>query len=139
LASLVLCVLLLCGTFLFPLILAYFGQPDWGAIFGTYIGLLLCSMSFISAGLFSSSVIDEPVAAGLGGTLLLLPFWLSGIAAGFVDEGIFQSFLEEVSFLNHLEPFSKGLLDSVDLLWFVLFTFSFLALTWRSIESRRWR
>ncbi len=139
LASLLLCVLLLCGTAFFPLILSYYGSPDWGSIIGTYLGLLFCSMSFISAGLFSSSMIDEPVAAGLGGTLLLLPFWLSGVAVQFLDDGIVRGFLKEMSFLNHLEPFSKGLIDSVDCLWFIMFTFSFLALTWRSIESRRWR
>ena len=139
LASVALCVLLLVGTLLFPLILAYYGEPDWGAILGTYIGLLLCAMSFVSVGLFSSALIDEPVAAGLAGSCLLLPFWLSGVLAEFLEEGLIRSFLEEVSFLKHLEPFSNGLIDSVDVLWFLLFTVSFLGLTWRAIESRRWR
>jgi ABC-2 type transport system permease protein len=47
--------------------------------------------------------------------------------------------LRHLSFLTHVEPFSKGVVDSADVAWFVLFTFAFLFLTWRSIESRRWR
>ena len=32
-----------------------------------------------------------------------------------------------------------GFIDTAHVLWFVLFTFLFLFLTWRSVESRRWR
>ena len=139
LASVSLCFLLCLGTGLFPLILAYFGSPDWGAIMGSYIGLLLCSMAFVSAGLFSSAVIDEPVAAGLGGVVLLLPFWLAGVASQFMEKGFLQEIVQELSFLSHLESFSEGLVDSVDVFWFVSFTIVFLGLTWRTLESRRWR
>ena len=139
LASVTLCLLLCLGTGIFPLILDYFGSPDWGAILGSYVGLLLCSMAFVSAGLFSSAVIDEPVAAGLGGVVLLLPFWLAGVGARFMEKGLLQEIVQELSFLAHLETFSEGLIDSVDVFWFLSFTTAFLGLTWRALESRRWR
>ena len=139
LASVTLCFLLCMGTFLFPLILDYFGAPDWGAILGSYIGLLLCSMAFVSAGLFSSALIDEPVAAGLGGVVLLLPFWLAGVGAQFMERGVWKDIVQDLSFLAHLETFSEGLIDSVDVFWFLSFTLVFLGLTWRTLESRRWR
>lgn len=138
-ASLALCVVMLAGTLLFPGILAYYGDPDWGVIATSYLGLLLCCGAFVSAGLFSSSLTNEPVAAGLGGVLLLLPFWLAGTAADLVQVDWLRTVLRHVSFLTHMEPFSKGLIDSADLAWFALLTFGFLFLTWRSIESRRWR
>jgi ABC-2 type transport system permease protein len=47
--------------------------------------------------------------------------------------------MRHIAFLTHVEPFTRGVIDSADVLWFVLFTFAFLFLTWRSIESRRWR
>ena len=138
-ASVTLCVILCIGTAIFPLILSYFGTPDWGAIMGSYLGLLLCAMSFLAAGLFSSSLIDEPVAAGLGGVVLLLPFWLSDVASRFIEKGWLADVLKELSFLTHLESFSEGLIDSVDVLWFLFFSIIFLVLTWRSVELRRWR
>lgn len=138
-ASLILCLAMLAGTLLFPGVLAYYGDPDWGIIGTSYLGLLLCCGAFVSAGLFSSSLTTEPVAAGLGGVMLLLPFWLAGTAADLVQVDAVRTALRHVSFLTHIEPFAKGIIDSADLSWFVLFTFGFLFLTWRSVESRRWR
>ena len=138
-ASVALCVILLAGTAIFPLLLAYFGDPDWGVIATSYVGLFLLCGAFVSAGLFTSSLTDEPVAAGLGGVLVLLPFWLSGTAADLVTTESLRSVLRELSFLTHIEPFSRGVVDSAEVVWFVLFTVGFLFFTWRSIESRRWR
>ena len=138
-ASVALCGILLAGTGLFPLVLAYYGDPDWGVVATSYLGLLLLCFAFVSAGLFSSSLTDEPVAAGLAGVLILLPFWIAGTAADMVEVDWAREALRQLSFLTHIEPFSRGVIDSAHVAWFVLFTFAFLFLTWRTIESRRWR
>lgn len=138
-ASVALCGILLGFTGLFPLVLAYYGDPDWGVIFTSYLGLMLLCFAFVAAGLFSSSLTDEPVAAGLSGVLILLPFWISASAADLVEAEWASTALRELSFLTHIEPFTRGVIDSAHVLWFVLFTFGFLFLTWRNIESRRWR
>jgi len=138
-ASFALCLILLAGTGIFPLVLAYYGDPDWGVILTSYLGLALACSGFVAAGLFTSSLTDEPVAAGLAGVVVLLPFWIAGTAADMVPVAWLSEALRHLSFLTHVEPFSRGVIDSADVAWFVLFTFAFLFLTWRSIESRRWR
>ena len=138
-ASTTLCVLLLLGTGIFPAILAYYGDPDWGVIATSYLGLFLVCCAFVSAGLFSSSLTNDPVAAGLGGVLVLLPFWVAGQAAALIEQPTLRTVLAHIAFLTHIEPFARGLISTADLAWFALFTFGFLFLTWRSIESRRWR
>jgi ABC-2 type transport system permease protein len=139
LSTLILC-FVLCGLCsIFPLILAYYSDPDWGIIFANTTGLLLCCSAFVAAGTFSSSLSSEPVAAGLLGVLFLLPFWLIERAALFIDDGLFKDIIEGLSFSNQLDPFSKGIIDTSAVLWFLLFTVGCLFLTWRSIESRRWR
>jgi ABC-2 type transport system permease protein len=139
LASILLCALFLAGTIIFPVILAYYGDPDWGVIGTSYLGLFLCCSAFVSAGLFSSSLTDEPVAGGLGGVLILLPFWMAGAAAEMVETEWIRESLQGLAFQTHIEPFARGVIDSADCTWFVLFSFAFLFGTWRSIESRRWR
>jgi ABC-2 type transport system permease protein len=139
LASLILCIVLLLGSVFFPMLLSYYADPDWGVICTTYVGLLCCCSAFVSAGLFSSSLSDEPVASGLLGVFILLPFWLIGLSADFASAPWLKVMMTELGFLGHLDSFSKGVLDTADLVWFFLFTFGFLFLTWRSIESQRWR
>ena len=138
-ASVALCGLLLVGTLLFPAILAYYGEPDWGVIATSYLGLSLCCMAFVSAGLFASSLTDEPVAAGLLGVLVLIPFWLAGTAAEMVESDWLRVVLRECAILTHIDGFSKGIVDTADVAWFLLITVGFIFLTWRSVESRRWR
>lgn len=138
-ATLALCLALLVGTLLFPGMLLYYGDPDVGVILTSYLGLLLVCGAFVSAGLLSSSLTDEPVAAGLLGVVMLLPFWVAGSAADMVGADWLRRALRHLSFLTHIEPFSKGVIDTGALAWFALFTFGFLFLTWRSVESRRWR
>lgn len=138
-ATLVLCCLLCLSCSIFPLILAFYGQPDWGVIMGNTLGLLLCCGAFTAAGTFASSLTNEPVAAGLLGVLFLLPFWLIERLVSYLEPGFLKSLAEALAFPNQLDPFSKGIIDSAAALWFALFVIAFLFLTWQSLESRRWR
>jgi ABC-2 type transport system permease protein len=138
LASLALCALLLLGTGLFPVVLAVYGSPDWGIVATSYLGLALVAATFCAAGLFASSLTDDQVAAGLLGIVMLLPLWLVARAADMLPEAVADA-VRPFSLLGHLQSFDRGVLDSVDVLYFMLLCGFFLFLTWRSLESRRWR
>ncbi|MES2642534.1 MAG: ABC transporter permease [Myxococcota bacterium] len=138
LASLTLCLLMFLGTLVFPLVLAYYGDPDWGVIFTSYLGLVGVAAAFCAAGLFASSLTDDQVAAGLVGIVILLPFWLVGRAEALLPE-TWADAVRPLSVLVHLDSFNRGVLDSADIFYFVAFTGVFLFLTFRSLESRRWR
>lgn len=138
LASLSLCVMILAGTLIFPAVLAYYGDPDWGVMMTSYLGLFCVSGAFCAAGLFSSSLIDDQMAAGLIGAVILVPFWLVGRAEALVPDE-WADTIRPLSVLVHLDSFNRGILDSVDLYYFAGFTGIFLFLTWQSLESRRWR
>jgi ABC-2 type transport system permease protein len=122
-----------------PAILAYYGEPDWGVIATSYLGLFLCCCAFVSAGLFSSSLTNDPVAAGLGGVLVLLPFWVAGQAAALIEQPTAPHVLAAHRVPHAHRAVRARVISTADLAWFALFTFGFLFLTWRSIESRRWR
>lgn len=138
-ATLVLCTLMLAGTLLFPAILAYYGDPDWGVISTSYLALFLTSAAFAAAGIFASSLTTDQVAAGMTGIIVLLPFWLINSAAKLTDDANIQEILTNISFLTHLRGMTKGIIDTADLAYFVLFIAVFLFLTYRTLESRRWR
>lgn len=138
LASLTLCGLMFLGTGILPVILAYYGNPDWGVVATTYLGLFLAAGAFCAAGLFSSTLLDDQLAAGLIGILLLLPFWLVSRAEALVGDELAEK-LQPFGVLAHLDSFGRGVLDSADVYYFAGMSLAFLFLTYRSLESRRWR
>lgn len=138
-ASLALCLVMLAGTLLFPAVLAYYGDPDWGVMATSYLALVLCCCAFCAAGLFASSLTRDQVAAGIAGILVLLPFWLVGTAAELTDHPWLREVFERAALLTHLRGFTRGVVDSADILYFVAFVFVFLFLAYRTLESRRWR
>lgn len=138
LASVSLCLVMFGGTLIFPAVLAYYGDPDWGVMFTSYLGLIAVACAFCAAGLFSSSLVDDQMAAGLIGAVLLVPFWLVGRAEALVPDE-WADKVRPLSLLYHLESFNRGVLDTMDIYYFVAFTAVFLFMTFRSLESRRWR
>lgn len=138
LASMTLCAGLLAATGLFPAILAYYGDPDWGVVATSYLGLLLVAAAFCAGGLLASSLIDDQVAAGLLGVVILLPLWLVEQAEVLLPDAWAEA-ARPLGVLQHLRTFDRGILDSADILYFLTLTGVFLFLTWRSLESRRWR
>lgn len=138
LAAMSLCVVLLALTFPFPLVLVLYGDPDPGVLVASYLGLLACCSAFTAVGLLASSLTRDPMVAAVLGVMMLMPSWLATSARDWLPEAL-QPVLVRVSFVEHLRTFAQGILDSGDVAWFAGVTFAALFLTWRSIESRRWR
>ncbi len=137
-AVLTLCGVLLALTGVYPVVLFVYGDPDPGVLFTSYVGLFACCAAFAAAGLFTSTLTRDPMVAGVGCILLLLPFWLASVGLDMLPPAL-RPLLERLSFLEHLRGFARGVIDSGDVAWFVAFSAVFLFLTWRSLESRRWR
>jgi ABC-2 type transport system permease protein len=102
-----------------------------------YLGMLgLCSTS-IAVGMFASSVTDSQVLAAVLGYILLLGFWIASFI-GQALPGVWGDVGTAISLLKHQEKFNRGVIDAVDVFYYVAFTAIFLVLTQRFIEARRW-
>lgn len=138
LATMALCMVLIALTGLYPAILWLYGQPDPGTILTAYIGLFALCAAFSAAGLFVSSLARDQMVAGVGTVLVLLPFWLADAARELLPDWL-SPVLDRLSVIEHLRGFARGVIDTADLAYFLGFVFLFLFLTWRALESRRWR
>ncbi len=125
-------------TFLYPLLLVVYASPEAGPILSSYLGLLLFGMAFISMGLFFSCLGENQIISGVStfgvGFFFLIVGWISPFvspAAGDV--------LNQLSILTHFENFSKGIIDTNDLVYYFIFIAFFLFLSSRVLESNRWR
>ena len=131
-------VLLLVSTLPAMLLLQVFASPPWLTIMGGYLGLFLMSGAFVSLGLLASSLTQNQIIAATIAFGALLLLWIIGWAETLVGPTL-GSFLKYLSLLTHFDNFARGILDSRDVFFYLLFTLFFLFTTLRILESRHWR
>jgi ABC-2 type transport system permease protein len=135
-------VVLLVPTVVYILMLAMnsVGGMDYGPIISGYLGILLVGGLFIAIGLFCSSLTRSQVVSAVSASAILflvtiVPWWASTKATlpafwrNLAEQGVFRRYTD----------FSKGLVDFGNMVFFVLMTGTFLFLTVKVLESRRWK
>lgn len=125
-------------TALYPVLLIAFGQPETGPIITGYIGLFLVGASFISLGIFASSLTENQIIAATVAFGLLLLFWMIGSSASLAGRTL-EDILSYISLAAHWEGFAKGVIDTEDIVYYLIFISLFLFLTLRILESKKWR
>jgi len=138
LAAFALYAIMIALTLLYPLIVVYFARLEWGPILTGYLGLLLMGATFIAVGVFASSLTENQIVAAITTFGALLIFWILGWSADYAG-GTAGKVLQFLSILEHNDSFSKGVLDTKDVLYYLNFTLLALFLTLRSLEARRWK
>ena len=98
----------------------------------------MLSLSFIACGLFISSLTDNTVVAGLGSLGTLLFFWILSWNDGATQFGLLNT-IASVSMVTHFQSFALGIIDSKEIVFFLLFILFFSFLTLRSLETRQWK
>lgn len=118
---------------LMPLSLLAGGSLDFGLFAAGLLGLALLLGGFAAVGLFMSTLTQHQTVAAISTFGVLLFFWLLDWARTGTGGGV----LPYLSLINHTEPFLKGLFDTRDLVYHVLFIGTFLALSVRRLDMDR--
>ncbi len=129
---------ILAGTLPGMIFLQAVSEPNWKVIASGYAGILLMGSAFLALGLFTSSLTQNQIIAAVLSFGGLLMFWIIGWTKSFVGEE-FVRVIEYLSLPGHLDNFTKGVLDSRNIVYYLLFVSLFLFLTQRQMESHRWR
>ncbi len=138
LAALVMLAAMLGLTAILSIFAFAFGNPEIAPWLTGYLGLFLMGATFIAIGLFFSSLTDNQiVAAFLTFVTLLLFLVLNWVASS--GSGAWQSILSYLSFSQHFEDMTRGILDTKDVVYYLSFSFFGLFLAHSVIQSRRWR
>lgn len=127
-------------TGLYPLVLIVRGSPQIGLILTGYLGMWLVSAATFAIGVFASSLTQyQPVAFMIGmGALVFL--WLSDAVAQLVTGNFVLEILGQLSIPTHFRNLvSRGLIDPVDIAYFVGITTIALFLATQVLSTRRWR
>ena len=120
------------------IILFMYGEPDWKPMLTGFLGIVLQGGALLAIGTFLSSLTRNQIIAGISGFAVCLLLWIVSWMTEFKTDTASQV-LSYLSVVTHAESFSKGVLNTKDLLYYVSLTFLALFLTTRSLESIRWR
>lgn len=138
LASVSFLVIMFLGTLLTIGALFNYGQPELKPILGGYLGLFLYGTALLAVGLFISTLTENQIISGVITFGLSLILWLiDSLSTG--AEGVTRDFLSYLSVISHLDDFIKGVIDTSHIIFYLSFAFVGLFLTYRSLESMRWR
>ena len=133
--------LMLGSTWTIPAMLRMLGKPDFGPIVSGYVGTLVLGMLFLGIGQFISGFCRDQIVAFILALFTCLGLFLIGIdfIAATVDgwwPGLGGFLQQTLGIAGHFASFEKGVVDSRDLIYFLLLVGVFLGLNGLWLEGR---
>ncbi len=138
LASLTFLLILFLSSGLTISALFVFGQPEWKPILSGYLGMFLYGAALLAIGLFISTLTENQIVAVMITFGVSLALWLID-AFSTSATGVTRNVISYLSVISHLEDFIKGVIDTSHIIYYLTFAFIGLFLTYRSLESMRWK
>jgi ABC-2 type transport system permease protein len=113
-------------------------KPEWIPILTTYLGLLLMGGCFIAVGLLISSLTKNQIVAVMVTFTVFLMLWVINWIASFTGPTA-QQVLNYLSITDHLDDFTRGIIDTKHVVYYVSFILFGLFLTARAVDTERWK
>ncbi|MDX1630525.1 MAG: ABC transporter permease [Thermoanaerobaculia bacterium] len=126
-------------TLVYALLLERHLDLDWGPIGSAYLGTLGIGALFLSVGIFVSGLTRSQIVAAIGSFALLFLLFLPAFLEFLVNDPLLQSIVDYTNLYSHMDEFSKGIVDSRRLIYYLSGTVFFLFLTSRALEAGKGR
>jgi ABC-2 type transport system permease protein len=111
--------------------------PPWRMLVAGYAGVLLLGGALLSLGSFISSLTENQLIAAILTFAAFLMIWVLDLGRN-VESGLGAVF-SYLSVIRHYDDFTKGVVDTSSLIYYLSFMVLFIFLTVRSVDSMRWR
>ena len=115
-------------TFMYFIILSFFGKPHISTALITLLGFLLLAMSYISFGILASSITENQIIAGVITIGFLILTW-------FLPQ--FNTIFTNFSLINMFSKFPTGQIDIADTVTFITFTILCILITIILMQRRK--
>lgn len=139
LAALIFYLVLWLPSLLYAVILASYSEVDWGPVASGYLGILGIGALFLAVGVFASSIARNQIVAALATFAVLMVFFSFGLLEGLFQGELVKTALGYMNLWQHMEEFSRGIVDTRRLVYYLSVTLFFLFLAARSLEAKKWR
>ena len=114
------------------------GKVDFGATLGSYFGLILLIASFSAIGILASTISNNQIMAYIIGVFccFILFFGIEQLASYKLLGGA-DYFLQQLGISYHFNSFTRGLIDSKDVFYFLLLVSLALFLAKTFLEKKK--
>ena len=112
-----------------------------GTMFTSALGILMVGCLYMSIGCFASALTLNQAVAAVSGFALGAALFFTGFFSYFAGDRTdwLSQLARHISLANHMESFTRGVIDLGAIVFFLSLTGLFLYLTHKVVESRRWK
>lgn len=125
-------------SFVFPLLLIVYGNPEVLPIVSGFCGVVLCALGFASIGMAVSSFTENQIVAGVSSMVVLLLLYVIQAPAESLG-GTAAEVLRYLSPIDQVQQFLKGVVSLKSVTYFASLILLGLFLSHRALEAHRWR
>lgn len=120
-----------------PLLILLEGKVSWGHLASGYLGVILLGAATLSISLFSSVLSPNQLVAGILGSAVTVVMLILWILSGVVDQPFRELFSYMAIHNDHFFPFSRGMIHSKDIVYYLSVMIFFIESSVHALESRR--
>jgi len=140
LAGWALVVLALLPTIIYYFSVSYLAEPqgnvDSGAFWGSFIGLIMLAAVYSAIGIFSSALSNNQIVSFVTAVVIsFILFYGFELLTGFFSSGQSIQMLDNLGIHAHYKSMSRGVIDSRDVVYFLIVVFIFLFVTERKVSK----
>ncbi len=123
--------------FMYPIILSFYSDVDWGTVLTNYLGFFLFGSALISIGLFISSLTENQFTSAILTIAVLLAMFLISYLTDTLGFAPIDFLLDILKITRRFDGFFTGFIRLADVLYYVSITVIFALLTIYRIEKRK--
>lgn len=139
-AALIFLLIMLAPTMLNTVLLYFYSEPRFPVtpVLAGYLGAFLLGGALLAVGVFISSLTENQIVAMVLTFGIFIVLWVLDAMAG-TQTSLLNEAIRYLSVLNHYEDFTRGILDTQHMVFYLSFIVLGLFLTSVSLDSLKWR
>ncbi len=126
---------MLLPTLAYPVFISFIGDVDPGPVAGGYLGALFLAAAYCAMGLFASALTRNQIIAFIIGCALCFTLTIINRMLFFMPPKI-VAFIEYIGASSHFTNFSKGILDTRDIIYFISLICIFIFSTYIVMQEK---
>jgi|SoiMethySBSTD1v2_1073268.scaffolds.fasta_scaffold18647_3 ABC-2 type transport system permease protein len=126
---------------IFQLVTRHLAAYANGAYFGSYLLLLLVGMFYISIGCVASALTSDQINAAVISFSAITVCFFAGLLSFvmMVTDPTLKNLNSYISTVEHMADFSRGLIDSRPIVWYLSMTVLMLMINFQVFQYRKWK